>query len=225
MQNEPRTKGILEGTLRNESSNAEYNNTKTVLERPKERKGNSANVAKRLLLGTVVGSTPLRSLRSSCKEFGVSFRTLKKAINDVKPMEDVRFITHMSRFRNKTVITDVTKTLVINFCNSAVHECPYKNSTVLVEGQRQPVKFLEKTLSEYFHIFKQENPTVKMGHTSFENLRPKNINLKSQAQRQVCCCIKHVNIDYLRTKLNELLRINNQPIIPDNEILVSETVC
>ena len=140
-------------------------------------------------------------------------------------MEDVRFITYMSRSRNKTVITDVTKTLVINFYNSAVHECPYKNSTVLVEGQRQPVKFLEKTLSEYFHIFKQENPTVKMGHTSFENLRPKNIKLKSQAQRQVCCCIKHVNIDYLRTKLNELLRINNQPIIPDNEILVSETVC
>ena len=97
----PRTKGLLEGTLRNENSNAEYNNTKTVLERLKERKDNSANVAKRLLLGTVVGSTPLRSLRS-CKEFGVSFRTLKKAINDVKSMEDVRFITHMSRSRNKT---------------------------------------------------------------------------------------------------------------------------
>ena len=56
--------------LRNENSNAEYNNTKTVLERLKERKDNSANVAKRLLLGTTVGSTPLQSLRSSCKEFG-----------------------------------------------------------------------------------------------------------------------------------------------------------
>ena len=57
----PRTKGLLEGMLRNENSNAEYNNTKTVLERLKERKDNSANVAKRLLLGTVVGSTPLLS--------------------------------------------------------------------------------------------------------------------------------------------------------------------
>ena len=140
-------------------------------------------------------------------------------------MEDVRFITYMSRSRNKTVITDETKTLVINFYNSVARECPYKKSTVLVEEQRQPVKFLEKTLSEYFYIFKQENPTVKMGHASFENLRPKNIKLKSQAQRQVCCCIQHVNIDYLRTKLNELLRINNQLIILDNEILVSKTVC
>ena len=95
--------------------------------RLKERKDNSANVAKRLLLGTVVGSTPLRSLRSSCKEFGVSFCTLKKVINDVKSMEVVRFIMHMSRSCNKTMITDETKTLVINFYNSVVHKCPYKN--------------------------------------------------------------------------------------------------
>ena len=64
-----------------------------------------------------------------------------------------------------------------------------------------------------------------LGHTSFEKLLPINIKLKSQTQHQVCCCIRHVSIDYLRTKLNELLQINNQPIIPDNEILVSKTVC
>ena len=46
-------------------------------------------------------------------------------------MEDVRFITHMSRSRNKTVITDETKTLVINFYNSVARECPYNKSTVL----------------------------------------------------------------------------------------------
>ena len=55
------TKGLLKGTLRNENCNAEYNNSKTVLDRLKERKDNSANVAKRLLLGTVVHSTTLHS--------------------------------------------------------------------------------------------------------------------------------------------------------------------
>ena len=34
-----------------------------------------------------------------------------------------------------------------------------------------------------------------------------------------------MNIDYLRTKLNELLRVNDQLVIPDNETLVSKTVC
>ena len=57
----PRTKGLLEGMLRNENSNAEYNNIKTVFERLKERKGNSANIAKRLLLCTVVRFASLHS--------------------------------------------------------------------------------------------------------------------------------------------------------------------
>ena len=57
----PRTKGLLEGMLRNENSNADYNNIKTVLERLKERKGNSANIAKRLLLCTVVRFASLHS--------------------------------------------------------------------------------------------------------------------------------------------------------------------
>ena len=131
------TKGLLEGTVRYENSNAEYNNTKIVSERRlKERKDNSANLTKRLLLGTVVGSTPLRSLRLSCKECGVSFCTFKKAINNVKSMEYVRFITHLSRSRNKIAITDENKTLVINLYNYVARECLYKKFTVLVEGQR-----------------------------------------------------------------------------------------
>ena len=40
----------------------------------------------------------------------------------------------------------------------------------------------------------------------------------------MCCCTQHVNIDYVRTKLNELFRISDQPLISDNETLVSETV-
>ena len=62
--------------------------------------------------------TPLHSLRSSYKEFGVSFHTLNKTVNDVKSIEDVRFITYMSHCHNKTAITDETKTLVINSCGT-----------------------------------------------------------------------------------------------------------
>ena len=35
-------------------------------------------------------------------------------------------------------------------------------------GQKQPVKFLEKT--QYYQQFKLENPAVIIGQTSFENL-------------------------------------------------------
>ena len=41
----------------------------------------------------------------------------------------------------------------------------------------------------------------------------------------MCCCTQHVNADYLQTKLNDLLRINEQAVIKDNETLVSNTLC
>ena len=42
-------------------------------------------------------------------------------------MDVVRFIMHLSCSCNKTMITDETKTLVINFYNSVLHKCPYRN--------------------------------------------------------------------------------------------------
>ena len=37
--------------------------------------------------------------------------------------------------------------------------------------------------------------------------------------------MQHANIDYVRTKLNELLRINDQPVISDSDTIVSKNVC
>ena len=99
----------------------------------------------------------------------------------------------------------------------------YEINIYLVYGLKQPFKFLEKTLTRYCQQFKLENLAVIIGQTSFENLIPKNVKLKFQAQRQVCCCTQHINIDYVRTKLNELLCINGQLVISDNETLVSRT--
>ena len=48
----------------------------------------------------------------------VSFCALKKAVNDVKSIDEI--------------YNDETKTLVINFYNSVARECPYKKSTAFV---------------------------------------------------------------------------------------------
>ena len=89
----------------------------------------------------------------------------------------------MSRSREKTVLTEETKMMVTSFYNKVAQECFYRKSTFLVYGLKQPVKFLEKTLTWYCQQFKLENLAVIIGQTSFENLRPKNVKLKFQAQR------------------------------------------
>ena len=70
-------------------------------------------------------------------------------------MEDVRFITHMSHSRNKTAITDETKTL-INFYNSVARECPYNKSTVLCATRTHTV---------VCHQFIKADYTNKRGET------------------------------------------------------------
>ena len=50
--------------------------------------------------------------------------------------------------------------MVTNFYNKVAQECPYRKSAVLVYGQKQPVKVLEKTLTQYYQQFKLENPAV-----------------------------------------------------------------
>ena len=50
-----------------------------VIEKLKMHKDNSANVAKRLIVGTIASGTPFSSLRSSSANLGVSFCTLKRA--------------------------------------------------------------------------------------------------------------------------------------------------
>ena len=207
------------------NSSIEYTNAKAVINKIKDRRDNSATVAKRLIVGTVIGDTPIRSMRSNCSELGVSFRTLKRAMNEMRGIEDARFITHMSRNRKSTILTVETKELVEQFFNSVGRECPYRKNTINVNGVRKPIFFLEKTLTSYYQLFKQHHPNIVISQSSFEKLRPKNVKLKAAATRQVCCCTQHTNIEYLRKKLNELLRVNQHEIISDNDNLVLKTIC
>ena len=73
-----------------------------------------------------------------------------------------------------------TPLMVTNFYDNVTRECPCRKLAVFVYGQKQPVKFLEKTLIQYHQQIKLENPTVIIGPTSFENLQPKNVKLKFQ---------------------------------------------
>ena len=51
-------------------------------------KDNSANIARCIIIGSVVGKASNRSIRSNCKRLGVSFRTLKQAIYDANNFDN-----------------------------------------------------------------------------------------------------------------------------------------
>ena len=77
----PRTKKILDGSIEQQD---QHKNAKRVIEKLQMRKDNSANVAKRLIVGTIASGTPLSSLRTSSANLRVSFCTLKRALFDLE---------------------------------------------------------------------------------------------------------------------------------------------
>jgi len=139
----PRTRKILESSTEQQE---EHKNAKRVIEKLKVRKDNSANIAKRLIVGTVASGTPLSSLRSSSANLGVSFRTLKRALFDLESIDNLQFITHMSRKWDSFVLMDSTRKLVLDFYEEVGRECPYQKSTVMVNGEKRHILFLEKIL-------------------------------------------------------------------------------
>ena len=112
----PCTKYLLESSSENPDTE-EFQNSKRVLNNLRGRKDKSANIARHIIIGSVVGKASNRSMRSNCKRLGVGFRTLKRAISDANNFDNAKVITHMSRSCEKTVLTEGTKMMVTNFYN------------------------------------------------------------------------------------------------------------
>lgn len=107
---------------------------------------------------------------------------------------------------------------------------PYKNLTKKIKlpnGNkiRVSVRVMEMTLNDAFQLFLKEHPDIKISRRGFEKQRPKHIRLKKDGKRLVCACTYHVNIDYLRKAVNNLLTTNNKPNITDNADLITKAIC
>ena len=55
-----------------------------------------------MIIGTLVGQTPVTSMKANCAKYGVNFRTVKKAMNDIESIESYGFLYKMQR---PTVLT------------------------------------------------------------------------------------------------------------------------
>ena len=59
------------------------------------------------------------------------------------------------------------------------------------------------TLRELHELFIQENPTITISQSSFQDLRPANVLYKSSTPQNVCVCIYHENISLLLRAIDE----------------------
>ena len=84
---------------------------------------------------------------------------------------------------------------------------------------------MEVALFDACKLFVTEHPGIKVSRRNFEMQRPKHIRLKNDGKRLVCAYTYLVNIDHLRKAANNLLPVNNKPIIRDNADLLNKALC
>ena len=68
---------------------------------------------------------------------------------------------------------------------------------------------------EAFEVFKEENPDVKMGKSTFAALRPAHVVPVCDKDQNVCCCKYHENFELLSQGLCKI-----KQDLPDSKTLV-----
>ena len=99
-----------------------------------------------------------------------------------------------------SVCTKEDKKLVIDFFSrdNISRQAPGKRDVVKIkldDGSKieKQKRHLVVSIMEAYNVWKSENPSQKIGKSTFSNLQPKYVLLTSQLPKNVCVCIYHEN--------------------------------
>ena len=184
---------------------------------------NMSNCARRLVLNKLAENKKVKQVHR-----GLNWSSLQKARTDVN-----KTLLHYKTERQKSKPRPEYVKKVSSFYNKdhISRTLPYKKLTKKIKDQngnyeRVAIRVMEITLRKAYQLFVQEHPEVKICRCQFETLRPKNICLKSNAKRLVCCCVYHTNIEYSRKPLNNLLVVSRKDtLLQNNDQLTSIILC
>lgn len=117
--------------------------------------------------------------------------------------------TASPRRQSATGIEEHVKQAAIEFYESSSisRVAPGKADVITVRHpdglkNKHQKRHMTMTLSEAFELFKLDNPTYKIGKSSFAELRPKHVLLTSQMPHNVCGCKYHNNMILLLESLH-----------------------
>ena len=171
----------------------------------------------------------MKSSPAATKHKGIRRSSIRRAKLD----ETAHILKHYKTVKKAKKVDPALHEKIMNFYekDSVSRVLPYKYMTKVVKDQfgtkkRVPVRVMELNIKDSFKLFCQENQDVHISKRTFENYRPKNIHLKRDARRLVCCCQYHVNVDYIRKSLNLLFSANNKTFKFKNSAeLVDASIC
>ena len=173
---------------------------KLILSILKNKRNKTSNATRRIVAsGIAKSSTPLTTRRIRNLQTSPS---LLKSVSE-QSIEDILFHAKIKQRSNN--IDPILTEKVISFYNNGKMSrvVSHENAAVLVKNsdrtkERVCLRILEKTIEAKYHSFCNENPECSIKLRKFGELHLRNVRLRKMAQRAVCCCTIHVNVDYFR---------------------------
>ncbi len=97
--------------------------------------------------------------------------------------------------RGNKFLSDETIYLVVVFYlqDGISRVSPNKKDVLKINNEHVPVRFLEMSIQEALQKFYIDNPTIRIGKSSFYCLRPRQVKISSP--HQTCMCQYHENMD------------------------------
>lgn len=132
------------------------------------------------------------------KEFDVGDRMAKRA---KKLQSEHGFMSVPESQTRSDCLTNEIQEIIVNFyaTDTISRAMPGKNDclSMKINGVKQKVqkRLLLCSLKEAYLVFKEENQAIKVGFSSFANLRPKNVVIPgASGTHSVCVCTYHQNV-------------------------------
>jgi len=97
--------------------------------------------------------------------------------------------------RGNKFLDDETIQLVVQFYlqDGISRVSPNKKDVLKIKNESVVVRYLEMSIQEALQQFYKDNPTIKIGKSSFYSLRPRQVKISSP--HQTCMCQYHENMD------------------------------
>lgn len=169
------------------------------------------------------------TLQKTADEFQTSIHFARKA-RELRRNEGVFGKVHPKQGK---VLSPETEKKIKDFYtsdeNSRVMPSTKDTVSMKVNGLKQKVqkRLLLLSLKELYHMFKQENPNVSVGFSTFAKNRPKNCILPGQSgTHSVCVCTIHQNVKTMLDAIDlKTLTANEKIKLTDYKDCLKQMVC
>lgn len=171
-----------------------FNNIKRQIFRLKSSNKKSEKTLRRALVSACIQSK-VKSAKNVSRHLGIKWSYLNKC-SELNMLNEYKV-------RSDKIPEEITEDVKDFFLHPQI-STPLPDKR-LVNKDGKAAHIMHRSLLDTFQIYKEKNPSVKLGKSKFASLRPKNVKTFCDQQLQQCLCEYCLNVELKLKTVNKLI--------------------